>query len=327
MIFTCKGCGGNVIYDPEKKQMFCPYCDGIDSEEIVHAETIGICPSCGGEIPVNDYTSASKCSHCGNYSIFEERVEGQYEPHLILPFKIGKSAVKQILKESFQKKVFLPSSFLSEQKLEGIEGMYVPFWLYDYLVHYNYEGKGTKTKIWRVGNTEYTEKSFFSIKRDMDIDFERIPIDASIAMEDGTMDLMEPYGYKALEQFHAKYMSGFFGEIYNENADVLEERAKQKVTANSEELLMGTIQKYDTIVPVKRDLSMQRDGTHYALMPVWIYIYRYRDKTYRLHINGQTGKVIGETPISKGKVVAYGSTLFVALLAIASLAVTILEVL
>lgn len=33
MIFRCKNCGGNVVYSPERKKMFCPFCESEDSEE------------------------------------------------------------------------------------------------------------------------------------------------------------------------------------------------------------------------------------------------------------------------------------------------------
>ena len=41
------------------------------------------------------------------------------------------------------------------------------------------------------------------------MNYEGIPVDASIAMEDGIMDLMEPYNYKELMQHDNKYLSGF----------------------------------------------------------------------------------------------------------------------
>ena len=62
-------------------------------------------------------------------------------------------------------------------------------------------------------------------------------------------------------------------------------------------------------------------------MPVWQYVYRYRDKTYQYHVNGQTGKVVGVTPVSRAKVLAYGASVFVMVTAICSLAVHVLEIL
>jgi len=35
-----------------------------------------------------------------------------------------------------------------------------------------------------------------------------------------------------------------------------------------------------------------------VLLPVWMSAYRFRKKTYRFLVNGQTGEVAGESPVS-----------------------------
>lgn len=327
MIFKCKNCAGNMVYSPDKEAMYCSHCDSVNCEETTYVSGTTVCVNCGGEIHVNEYTSASQCTYCGSYTIFDERVSGEYEPHLILPFKLSKEAVKKRLYGEFKKRIFAPSSFLSEAKLDSMEGMYVPFWMYDYKANYDYEGKGTKVRIWTVANMEYTETSIFSVKRNLDISFQKIPVDASIAMEDGIMDLMEPYSYEALENFQEKYMSGFFGEMYNEDAKKLESRASSKARNDSEMLLNNTISGYSVVTPIRKDLTMNSIQTNYALLPVWIYTYKYKGETYRFHINGQTGKLIGKAPISTGKVMSYGGTVAVATLLIGFLVKAILGVL
>ena len=43
----------------------------------------------------------------------------------------------------------------------------------------------------------------------------------------------------------------------------------------------------------------------YVYLPIWFISYRYRDKDYIFAMNGQTGKVIGEPPVSRGKVAGW----------------------
>ena len=40
----------------------------------------------------------------------------------------------------------------------------------------------------------------------------------------------------------------------------------------------------------------------HVLLPVWISVYRYRDKPYRFLVNGQTGEVTGLAPWSVWKI-------------------------
>lgn len=327
MIFKCENCGGNVVYAPLKGKMHCPYCDSEDSGERIGDRSLTVCPSCGGAIAPAAYASACQCEYCGNWLLFEERLEGAYEPHLLLPFCVDKKIAEKRLQDEFSKRLFAPSDFLSEKSLEKLRGIYVPFWLYDYGADYAYEGEGTRVKTWRTGSTEHTETSYYAVRRRMEAAFEQIPVDASLAMEDGVMDLLEPYNYNCLTGFEPKYMSGFQGEVYNQSAGELAERARKKAGEAAEEMMKGSLSGYASLRPTHQDLQLKGQGERYALLPVWQYTYRYRGKDFLYHVNGQTGKVIGTTPVSHPKVLAYGASVFVLVALICRIALRIVEIL
>lgn len=327
MIFKCRNCGGNIVYEPGRGQMYCPHCDSLNSEDIVKDDVMGVCGNCGAPLTLGKYDSSGKCEHCGSYIVYDERVSGTYEPHLLLPFKINKDMAVEALEKEFQKRTFTPSDFLSRKSLEHLEGIYVPFWLYDYMARYDFVGQGTKVRSWRSGDTEYVETSYYNIIRKMEADFDKVPVDASIRMDDGEMDLMEPYSYQALERFDPKYMSGFFGEIYNQGASELEGRARLKVRDASDNLLQESLLGYASVTPGRKDLNLEGRGIHYALMPVWQYLYQYNGKTYRFHVNGQNGKVVGKTPTSIARVLLYSLTTMVSVSAIVSMLFALVGVL
>lgn len=327
MLFKCRNCGSNVVYEPGRAKMYCPHCESEDSEDTIQGGSLTQCVNCGAPIEVSNYTSASRCEHCGCYIVFNERVEGVYEPHLILPFRVSKTNAVLAMESEFKGRLFTPSDFMSAKSLEKMVGIYVPFWMYDYKACYDFAGEGTKVRRWTSGNTEYVETSYYELIRKMDLDFDKIPVDASFAMDDGIMDLMEPYEYGKLQGFDAKYMSGFYGEIYNQSAPELEGRAQVKARGAAEELMQGSLHGYNTVRPLRKNLNLERNGVNYALMPVWQYLYRYQGQTYQFHVNGQTGKVIGVTPVSFGKVLSYGVSVFAIVTAICSLALRILEIL
>ena len=39
----------------------------------------------------------------------------------------------------------------------------------------------------------------------------------------------------------------------------------------------------------------------YAFLPVWVLNTKYKDQNYLFTMNGQTGKLVGDLPVSKGK--------------------------
>lgn len=323
MIFKCKNCGGNILYNPEKGTMCCPHCDSLDSEDkLVSTEYMVSCSNCGAPMDsaIKQFTSATKCPSCGTYVVLDERVEGNYKPDMILPFRISKNKAIDLLRDEFGKRIFTPSSFLNKASIDKIEGTYVPFFMYDYGTATNYKGTGTKVRTWSSGGYEYTETSYFDIYREMNADFDLVPVDASDAMEDGYMDLLEPFNYAGLENFNEKYMSGFMGEVYNQSETALTPRATAKIDTAIDGLIRNSISGYATVTKNFMDVDHKKKRVQYALLPVWEYIYRFQGEDFKFHVNGETGKVVGRTPVDKSKVVFFSGTVF-ALVTIVGLAV------
>ena len=46
---------------------------------------------------------------------------------------------------------------------------------------------------------------------------------------------------------------------------------------------------------------MPRRRAQYALLPVWMLSTRWNGKSFLFAMNGQTGKLIGDLPVSKGR--------------------------
>ena len=311
MIFKCKNCGGNIVYNPEKKAMVCPFCETQDSYEQKESNTIvQTCPECGGEIQVDEFDSATRCPYCDNFIIFNERVTGEYLPKFVLPFQLGKEKCKELIRNKFKKMTFAPADFLSEVRLDSMQGVYVPFWLYNYKTRALFEGVGTKVRTWTSGSYRYTETSYYDVVRDMEIEFEKLPADASIKMPDDVMDLMEPYTYTKLEEFKPEYLSGFWAEYYNMPAEEIEGRAHQKMDDDASAILNGSITGYASLRKNVKTIQVLDRQTDYGLLPVWKYVYQYKDQDYPFYVNGETGKVIGKVPISNRKVLVYSASIW-----------------
>ncbi len=310
MIYKCRNCSGNMVFMPEKQQMYCPYCDSVDSQEMLPGENMHTCTMCGASIPVGTYDSAGKCPACSQYVIFDERISGEYEPKKIQPFMVGKDIAKKCIRQEFGDHMYMPDSFLEEVSLQKIEGVYVPFWLYNFEGNFDFEGTGTKTVTHTIGNVQNIETSYYQAKRNFDVSFTRMPQDASEAMPNDVMDLMEPYDYSTLKDFDPKYMSGFLAEIYCKDATIFEPRAAEKAKSAAEELLKESLYGYSGTTANVKNLTITGQSNEYALLPVWRYLYQYRGKEYPYYINGQTGKVVGEVPVSPIKRVTYPLTVF-----------------
>lgn len=58
---------------------------------------------------------------------------------------------------------------------------------------------------------------------------------------------------------------------------------------------------YSTVSTRSENVELRRGSVKYALFPVWMLNTKWKDKTFLFAMNGQTGKIVGDLPISKGK--------------------------
>ena len=105
-------------------------------------------------------------------------------------------------------------------------------------------------------------------------------------------------------------MSGYEAEIYSDSALDMQERAETKAKKDTYALIRDSVTGYATITHENEHIDLHRKSCNYALLPVWIYDFRYQGETYQFHVNGQTGKVIGKTPVAHRKVLGYSATVF-----------------
>lgn len=308
MNFQCRNCSANMVFSPERQRMYCPFCDGTDCEEQKGDASLTTCPSCGGALDVGEFTSATQCPSCGNYIILDKRISDEYRPDRVIPFKLSKKDAVGALEAEFSDRIFTPSSFLSEKTLVDMKGYYVPFFMYDYHVDSRYVCDATQTRSWREGNYSCTETSYYKLYRELEADYDNVPVDASISMPDDTMDLLEPYDYQLLTDFDPRVMSGFLGETYSQSEEELAERADNKTINSVSNIMMDSMAKYSLSSPEVDNVKLTRGETELALFPVWKYTYFHGGRFFEFFVNGQTGKVIGKTPISKKKVFLYGIT-------------------
>lgn len=314
MIYKCENCDGNMIYHVEERKLYCPYCNSMNTEKVIDAKHVGICDSCGGDLSVGQFDSVVKCSYCSQYVIYKQRVEGEYEPSRILPFKVGREQAKTMIRVHYRDKKYVPKSFLDKASLEKMEGIYVPFWLFDFNVNVNYHGVGYRERVMASETAADQTMSCYDVFRNFDAAFRKIPADASITMPDNIMDMLEPYDYGELEHFNPKYMSGFLSEIYSDEAKNFESRVNEKVQKDINKVLKKHLSSFKMITPVNKEITVEHKGAEYVLLPVWRYLYSYAGKQYEYYINGQSGKVIGKAPVSIGKAVASSSGILLGVL-------------
>lgn len=277
------------------------------------------CPSCGGEIIGDESTAASFCPYCENPTILPARLSGGLKPDGIIPFKNGKEDAKAAFLRLCKGKPLLPRGFTSEQRLEKITGMYVPFWLYDCGANFSGSYKATRVHTWSDSKYEYTKTEHFMLRRDATADFVGIPMDGSSKIEDAFMESIEPFDYNQIKDFDMAYLTGYLADKYDVPSENGEQRVRQRVDAAMNDRLQSTFVGYTSVVPTSRQLNVRHNKARYVFFPVWILNTKYKDKIYTFAMNGQTGKMTGAFPICPKKTAAWFAGITAGVTLIASL--------
>lgn len=259
------------------------------------------CPSCGAELICEESTAATSCPYCGNPTVVPGQFSGALRPDFIVPFKLSKEDAVKALKSHYKGKFFLPKSFTGENHVQEIRGIYVPFWMFDGEAEGDAHYEATRSRTYRSGDYEITETKHYDVYRAGTVTFEKVPVDASSKMPDGHMDSIEPYDYKELKPFSTAYLPGFLADKFDVTVEQSRQRADQRCEGTLASALRGTVKRYDLCVLRESSVYLRRGKVHYALMPVWMLNTKWHGKDFLFAMNGQTGKLVGDLPVSWGK--------------------------
>lgn len=256
------------------------------------------CDKCGGEIIADDTTSASFCPYCGNTAIFPKQFEGAFRPELVIPFQTDKKQAQAAYRNLCKGKWLIPKDFVSANKIEKITGVYVPFWLYDCDSDASLAFNATKVKHWTSGSYSYTKTDYYAVFRDGAMSFEKVPADGSTKMDNTLMGAIEPYDYSQAVDFTTAYLSGYLAEKYDQTADDMKPEVDRRMRGSTSDLLKKTVNGYSSVIQTQGNINLKYGKTRYVLLPVWLLVSKYNGKDYVFAMNGQTGKLIGDLPVS-----------------------------
>jgi len=335
--YKCPNCGGTVKFDSSSQKLKCPSCDTefeIDAldeykkdlaagakdnynwdlstagetyggKELEDLST-GSCPSCGAELMGDQNTIAMVCPCCGNAQIVQKRISGMLKPNFCIPFQLEKKAAAEALKSLYKKKRLLPGLFSEENRLNSMQGMYAPFWLFDAKTKANVTYKATKAGgTWSDSNYIYTKTDHYSVVRGGGLDFEKIPVDGSEKLDDAYMDAIEPFEYKNMKEYQSAYLAGYSAEKFDVSAEKCKERANERIKKSVEMEFAKSVTGYITKTVERSFVDVGSGKVSYALMPVWILNTKYKNQNFQFIMNGQTGRIVGKLPVDRGKAWKY----------------------
>ena len=259
------------------------------------------CSSCGAELVCDENTIATECCYCGNPTMIPSRFKGMLKPDYVIPFKKTKEEAVEALKKFYEGRKLLPDAFTANNRVEDIQPMYVPFWLFDSEVTASAVFKAENDLVIDTPDAIVTETSVYDVERIGTMKFERIPVDGSEKMDDAYMESIEPFDYSEMVPFTTAYLTGYLADKYDVSAEASVPRADKRVENSAagvlDETVTGYMRHQMESCAVRKDVG----SVKYALYPVWLLNTTYKGIKYTFAMNGQTGKFVGDLPQDRVK--------------------------
>lgn len=336
--FPCAQCGADYRFSPGTGQLICDHCghtsqvsetpesqnkpaireldfkqaldDLLPSQEIEETR-VSKCPNCAAEVALSTDTHAAECPFCATPVVTDTGTHRHIKPRAVLPFVQSERDAHKAMTTWLGKLWFAPSG-LKEYARKGrkMTGIYVPYWTYDADTKSRYSGQRgtvyyvTETVI-RDGKSEQqqVQKIRWSpasgrVKRW----FDDVLVLASRALPKTYTDALEPWDLSALEPYSPEFLAGFRAEGYqvdlSEGYDAARAIMARTIERDVRMDIGGDRQRIHDIDTTISDVTFK-----HILLPVWLAAYKYRGKTYRFVVNGQSGRVQGARPWSVWKIV------------------------
>ena len=324
--YKCPNCDAGLLFNAEKQKFSCEFClSDFTADELLETAsaerarrieeqnrsfTADVCEyhcqSCGAEIIADKTTVADFCYYCHNPIVLADKVSGVMRPSKIIPFKFDKKEAKDVFLRYAKKHKFVPKNYFSEAHADKITGIYYPFWVTDADTDSRLDTRARRVRTWRSGNYRYTETSYFAVTRRGKIHFEDI---TSLAITDEDEKMLEgilPYPTDAYISFDMPYLHGYFAKKRNIEREALTDEVRSRMHGYASTLLHNTVSGYTSVDRGDTSVSVEKSHWEYSLMPIWILTYRHegrkKTKTYTYAMNGNTGKIYGELPVSIPKI-------------------------
>lgn len=306
-MIKCPNCTGELNFDPKATKVVCEYCGSIFDPKELNAkvkvtkevETIEgksyTCTQCGAAVMTFDNTAVTFCSYCGSQAMIEQNMVKQNKPDWIIPFKKDKNDCINAYKSTLNKALFTPNSLKDTATLEKFRGIYMPYCNYDLEFKGRKEFKGS-TYSHRSG--DYQIYNDYKLDTEIDSYCRGVSYDMSSNFYDDYSQSI-PFDTKEKEPFNPNYLPGYYAdkpdiplETYDSIAlDVAKSQSKSYLAKHKDFSKFGC---YNPMI----DYTVKNRSI--ALYP--LYFLAIRDKkeknVYYAIVNGQTGKVAADLPVS-----------------------------
>ncbi|MEM1417171.1 MAG: hypothetical protein AAGH15_19895 [Myxococcota bacterium] len=272
------------------------------------------CQSCGARVSFAGLEIASRCDFCGSNQVLEQASNRNLiRPESLVPFAVDDARARQMFKDWLAGLWFRPSDLKKRAEVGDVSGVYVPYWTFDAGAesrwraeagHRYHEMQTVKKTV--DGKAQLVQERVQKIRWEpasghRQDHFDDLLVVASKGLPKRIADGLRTFDTQQLQPYDPRFLAGWRAEEYGVG---LEEGWREAETRmrREQEARCGLDVPGDTHRGLQVETRLGGRTYKHVLLPLWIATYRYGDKPFRFLVNGQTGEVKGEAPLSWPKI-------------------------
>jgi transcription elongation factor Elf1 len=323
--FSCPQCGGQTAYSATDGGLTCTNCGYYEppqkaivgkgaAEFEFTVETMERaahgwgeerkelqCQSCGAYTSVPLDTLTYTCPFCNSSKVIQYQASQDIlRPRFLIPFKLEAEACRKIAREWLGSSWMTPKALQQVVSLERFKGVYLPFWTFDATLKARWQAEvgHTKTERYYSGGewktrTKIVWKWESGQVRDVVDD---LLVRGSTNLSPLLLERVDNYDLRQLAPYEPEYLAGFQAQNYNLPLEKAWEMARNQMRRRVKEICYRQ-PSTSRIRNFSMELDFADESWRYILLPLYLTAYTYRNKTYQILVNGQTGVISGQRPV------------------------------
>jgi hypothetical protein len=330
----CEACGSPV----EALDKFCPACGAPHETQQAENENreerpqnFFRCESCGSEVATDSDQRSYVCAFCDSSYVVELSPEqsDRQRPEFVIGFAVTPDQAREKFHQWLRSNSwFRPGDLRAAQIAERLKGVYLPFWSFSMLARSNWQASigehWYRTETYTTTNSDgktvtrtrqVQETEWWPLAGAHHYYYSGYLVSGSRGLSQADAARIKPFQLPAMKRYQPYFLAGWLSEEYSVSREDASVQCQQEFRRR-EQSHVGAFLPGDTHRGLQVDTRFSHVNSDLCLLPVYVLSYRYKDKLYRFLVNGQTGKVAGDKPVSALRIgLAIGAGLLLVLLA------------
>ncbi len=340
---ACPDCGGEMVWNAGKQVLSCPFCGFVPAEQPARGAAVGgtilerdleaaltnvgddhrgygtatvsvKCESCQAISVFEPGRVAQRCEFCGSPAIVPyNETRDPISPESLLPVKLNQGTVRDLLKRWYASRWFAPDRLKSFALTDTLHGIYLPYWTFDAQAHadwtaesgdYYYENVTRRDAKGNSIRTQERRVRWYRTSGQLDHFFDDDLIPGTTGVRIDLLRKVEPFPTNELAPYDPSFVRGWTVERYQIDLRNASTASHGQMEAALRSLCAGQVPG-DTHRNLQVDATFRDRTFKHILVPVWLVTYTLGAKSFQTLVNGYTGVIAGDRPISWVKVFFY----------------------